>query len=109
MSTWTRSDLLLAETTPFFGIAFRDDIPWYLICEDMDDDYPTPHCSIFFELVDATICEGWTLSLGPSNIGTTAILPREWASDAHFLERLIDGDDNAIGLFRELKNQYAGG
>lgn len=99
-------DLVVGRSYHVFGVFFRDGVPWYLMCEEIDDDYPTPHCSAFFDLVDARLPEGWVLSFGSSNLGGTALLPSKWAEDGHFLERLVEGDAAAIAVFEELKVQY---
>lgn len=88
---------------PVFGVSFRAGVPWYLLCEEINDDYPTPFCFAFFELVDRSISSGWSLSLGDSNVGSVSILPDRWAADKSFLERLIDGEPAAISYFKELK------
>ena len=97
--------LLVGKCYPVFGIAFWAGIPWYLVSEEIDDEYPILHCSAFFDLIDTRVCEDWRLVLGPSNVGTTALLPEQWASDPCFLEKMIDGDENAVAFFRELKRR----
>lgn len=32
--------LTVGRIYPVFGVAFRQGIPWYLICEELEDDYP---------------------------------------------------------------------
>ena len=98
--------LVIGNHYPVFAVAFRDGVPWYLICEEINDDYPTPHCSAFLDLVDARVREDWMLSLSDTNVGKGALLPPEWASDGRYLEKLVDGDDDAIALFRRLKTRY---
>jgi hypothetical protein len=95
--------LTIGECYQVFGIFFRAGVPWYLLCENSEDDYPIPFCFAFFELVDGSIGSGWCLSLSNSNVGNVAILPDQWASDERFLERLVDGEPDAISYFNELK------
>lgn len=96
-------ELVVGQRYPVFGVSFRDGIPWFLICESITDDYPTPHCSAFFELTDASIGVGWSLSLNQTNAGSISLLPDEWANDETFLEKLVDGDSAAVSHFNEMK------
>jgi hypothetical protein len=86
-----------------FGVSFRAGVPWYLICEDINDEYPTPYCSSFFELIDGSFGSGWSLTLSRSNVGEVSILPDEWAKDDRFLEKLVDGEPDAVSYFNNLK------
>lgn len=87
-----------------YGVVFRDgeDLPWFLVCED-DDEYPTPHLGAFFKIVDGEIPSGWELTTSTANLGKIGILPKLWASDPYFMEKLIDGEKNAWNYFRQLK------
>ena len=101
-------DLMIGECYQVFGVCFRAGIPWYLLCIATTDDYPTPFCSAFFELIDAEITEGWCLCLSDSNVGSVSILPGRWASDSRFLEKLVDGNIEAVSYFNDLKLMEAG-
>jgi hypothetical protein len=100
--------LVVGQDYIVFGVIFRNGVPWYLICENDNDDYPIIHCSVFFDLINAKVCEDWVLSFGPSNVGAISLLPQVWGDDASFLERLVDGDVDAIATFGLLKKQYRG-
>jgi len=95
--------LVIGRCYPVFGVSFRAGIPWYLICEDITDEYPIPFCSSFFDLLDGSFSSGWSLTLSQSNVGEVSILPDEWAMDERFLEKLVDGEPDAISYFNELK------
>jgi len=90
-----------------YGIAFKEGegLPWYLVCENEDDEYPTPQLGSFFDLVDGTVPEGWRIAKN-TNAGDFAILPSCWAHDPCFLEKLVDGDPEAAAHFRELREIY---
>lgn len=96
-------DLRVGNEYTMYGIFFRDGVPWYLMCEQNDDDYPTPQCSEFFVLVDGRIPDGWVFSPYSANLASPAILPATWARDGRFLEKLVDGEPISIELFRKLK------
>jgi len=102
-STMGEIDLSIGLHYQVFGIFFRDGIPWYLICEEADDEYPRPNCSVFFELVDGSVSPGWSFSLNDSNVGKVSLLPDEWAADPSFLEKLVDEDAAAISRFNDIK------
>jgi len=99
-------DLVVGDRYLIFGILFRQGIPWYLICEQPDDEYPRPYCSVLFDLLDATVPRGWQLTVDQSNVGANAVLPSEWATDPRFLEKLVEGDEQAASLFRTIKRRY---
>lgn len=86
-----------------YGVAFRDgeDIPWFLVCED-DDEYPKPHLSAFFEIIDGDIPSGWAFTSISGNAGDVALLPKRWAEDPCFLEKLDDEEDDALAYFQQL-------
>ena len=39
-------DIAIGATSTVYGVLFWEGVPWYLICEQPDDDYPRPHCSV---------------------------------------------------------------
>lgn len=86
-----------------YGISFRDgeDIPWFLVCED-DDEYPKPHLGAFFEVIDGGIPPGWVFTSVRGNAGDVALLPKDWAEDPSFLEKLDDEVAGAVAYFQQL-------
>lgn len=96
--------LVVGRVYEVFGIGFRDggDQPWYLVCEEEDDDYPTPHLGAFFSIIDSSIPPEWAVAVG-GNAGSFAILPRKWADDPSFMEKLVDGQPEAVALFAEIR------
>lgn len=88
-----------------FGIGFLDDcsnIPWYLIRENVGDEFPVLHLGSFFKISDSKIPENWEFVSKKTNIGNCALLPKIWAQDSCFLEKLINRDSSAIGYFNNL-------
>jgi len=100
-------DLVVGRRYVVYGIAFMDSdgLPWYLVCENEDDEYPTPQLGSFFDLVDAAVPEGWEVARS-TNVGGFAILPSRWARDPCFMEKLVDGEPQAAAFFRSLRKVY---
>lgn len=96
--------LVVGKTYVVFGIAIDRGEPWYFVCEEDDDTYPKPHLNAFFTITDPAIPSDWAVALD-GNAGPFAILPRVWAEDSTFLERLVDEDPEAIARFMELRKQ----
>jgi hypothetical protein len=102
-------DLKVGHCYPVLGVLFRDGVPWFLVCEDPEDEFPKTHCSALFDIEEGSIPDGWQLRLGPSNVGNNALLPAEWAEDGQFLEKLVDGDAEAGRVFQAIKCRYGVG
>ena len=87
-----------------YGVVFRngEDLPWFLVCED-DDEYPTPHLGEFFKIIDGEISDGWEFSTSITNLGKTGILPKRWVTDHYFMEKMVNGDADALSYFHQLK------
>ncbi|MCB0638501.1 MAG: hypothetical protein KDC54_17850, partial [Lewinella sp.] len=99
--------LIVGRRYVVYGIAFRgsDGLPWYLVCENDDDGYPTPQLGEFFDLEDGSVPEGWKVAMN-TNAGDFAILPSGWADDPRFMEKLVDGETEAVTYFRSLRAAF---
>lgn len=87
-----------------YGIVFWDNAPWYYICEDEDDNYPTPSPADLFDIVDNHLPAGWQLSFRCINgKPESEIVFSEWANDPMFYEKLVDGSKREIDIFLEYK------
>jgi hypothetical protein len=96
-------DLQVGVEYTVYGLVFWNGHVRYYLCGDADDDYPTPYLAAFFDLVDASVPEGWSLSLE----GSTELVPKEWANRSNFYERLIEGHAEEVEIFSSLKYLYA--
>jgi hypothetical protein len=97
-------NLSVGRSYEVFGLAFRNDRVWYLVCEESDAEYPVLHLGAFFSLEDARVPSGWVLTTTPNNLGSgVSLLPESWAADPSFLEKLVDGDGPAVAYFEQLK------
>lgn len=96
-------DITIGEKYIVYGIRFTNDgknIPWYLICDDVDDA-PLFYVSDLFELIDPCIPEGWEVVRDDD--GEISFLPKKWARDPAFLLKLHDGDEDAENYFDTLQ------
>jgi hypothetical protein len=98
-------ELTLGRDYVILGVLFRDGSPWFLVCEDQAADYPKPHFGQFFDLVDDRIPPEWSLTVTRGNAGDVALLPTQWARDARFLEKLVDGEPGATIVFERLRRE----
>ncbi|UTZ25492.1 hypothetical protein HB761_01275 [Vibrio campbellii] len=89
-----------------YGILFRDNSPWFYLCLDEDDEYPTPYPTELFNIVDGRQSSFWRLSYAsyPNGVVTSSIVFDEWSKDTSFYERLLDDDPEAIKLFRKYRS-----
>lgn len=87
-----------------YGIVFRDNAPWYYLCEDEFDDSPTAYPSELFNIVDDRFSQYWRLStVNYSDRVLSSLVFKEWAEDPSYFERLVDGDFSAVSLFEKYK------
>ena len=82
-----------------YGIAFRDNSPWYYLCLDEDDESPTAYPAELFKITDGRLSSCWRLSPQDSSL-----VFEEWANDPSFYERLVDDDPSAIENFKSYQS-----
>lgn len=82
------------------GVILRDGSPWYLIIEQKDSEYPTPHYAGFFKIMDDVIPIGWCFKWGSGPWPEGSFLPVRWSAP-NFFEKLLDGDKDALKTFRD--------
>lgn len=99
-------DLLKGKKYTVYGIVFWDNSPWYYICTDENDDYPTPIAAEFFKVQDPALSRYWQVSSYPQEEVEvyTALVFEEWAKDPLFYEHLIEGSSNAMVLFKQYQS-----
>lgn len=89
-------DLVRGRQYHVLGVLFRGGVPWYYICESGESEYPRPYCAAFFGVDDASVPAGWILQWDGR---TSHLVPLWWAAMPNFLERLLDGDEEARRVF----------
>lgn len=95
-------DLVRGRQYHVLGILFRSGVPWFYICESNKSEYPRPYCAAFFELDDASLPSGWILQWDGRS---SHVVPLWWAEVPNFLERLVDGDEEARKVFAHARAQ----
>lgn len=100
-------DLTIGQTYPVLAIARWQDggIRVYLHTV-ADNDHPYPYPVEMFEVVDASLPAGWSLHFGqcPDGMTIERIGFPEWAKDDQFFEKLVDGDDATIAIYRQQRH-----
>lgn len=68
--------------------------------------YPFAHFAAFFETVDRRLSRTWVLGTRGHALGRSGVLVAfdEWAADAGFYERLVDGGERELRVFQEYKD-----
>lgn len=70
-----------------------------------ESDYPYPYPIEMFEVIDSSVPKGWCMVFGqqPLMMGIKRLSFPEWANDDSFYERLVDGDEAAIAIYKHRK------
>ena len=89
-----------------YGITFIDNLPWFYVCDEDRDEYPIARYSGFFEIINPKFSRYWELSTEISNdlnkIFSRIVIP-EWAKNDLFYERLVDGEELEVSIFKKYK------
>jgi hypothetical protein len=87
-----------------YGITFRDNSPWYYLCDEDHDEYPIGYPAEIFEITDSRLSSYWRLLTYPHSMGVISkLVIDEWVKDPYLHEQLVDGDPEAISLFKHYK------
>ncbi len=78
---------------------------WYYICDESYSYYPVWNPSPFFIVIDGKLSRYWVYSFIEGEI--TTLRPRwgfsQWAEDPDYYDRLTDGEEAAVALFKTYK------
>lgn len=87
-----------------YGVAFRDRQVWYYICDDYYTEYPRIHPSPLFTIVDGRLSRHWVIftTVGHADHFCLISFP-EWARDHYFYDRLTNGNEKEVDMFRKMK------
>lgn len=93
--------LELGKVYVVYGIVFWDNSPWYYVCLEDCDEYPTPFAAEFFSVLDRRLSSHWRLAVEELSEGEvySALVFDEWAEDRSYYEKLVDGNSEAEELF----------
>ncbi len=103
-------DLDVGKEYTVYGVVFWDNSPWYYLCSEEYDEYPKPFAAELFSVLDGRLSLYWKLSVvDQEEEGVlSSLVFDEWANNSSFYELLIEGDSEAVELFRsyrQLMNQ----
>lgn len=79
--------------------AWKDGLRFYI--HDEDIDHPTPWPAEFFSVADGATPSNWRVC-DKAN-GEYLISFQEWIADETFYERLINGDEETLKMYRKFK------
>lgn len=102
------SDLVVGNTYAVFAIAqWRDGgIRVYLHTVE-ESEYPYPYPLEMFSVIDPALPTNWCVSFEQRSFGVAIkrISFPEWANDDHFYEMLLDGDEEAIAIYKHQRGK----
>lgn len=88
-----------------YGLAIRDNQVWYYISDDDDLYYPVHRPAPLFDVVDNTLSKYWKYGYTPDHLDHLALFTfHEWLSDPYFYDRLTDGNESEVSIFRRMKS-----
>ena len=95
-------ELQVGRTYNVVALQESDGGVWVMLDTVEDGDYPYPYPLEMFEVTDCALPAGWCVNFARRSNG--AFIQRvsfcEWATDGQFYERLVDGDEKAVGIYR---------
>jgi hypothetical protein len=89
-----------------YGLTFNLGNVWYYICDEDYTYYPIWNPSPLFRIVDGRVSSFWRLglySVGSSRLAMAIMSFEEWVNDPLFYDKLTDGDEIAVAVFRRYK------
>jgi len=98
-----KADLKVGQEYSALGIIFRENVPWvYVISDDGYCPYPQP--IDYFEVSNPKIPGDWVLAtrILPDGRVESQLLPKMWAQEDRFYERLLDEDPDIEEKMRKL-------
>ena len=84
-----------------YGVVISNNVPLFLLCTEINEEYPIPFDPAFFEIVDGRFSSFWRLSFFEyeENKCSTSIVFEEWANNPMFFEKLLDGEPEEVATF----------
>ena len=72
-----------------------------------ESDHPYPYPIEMFEVIDSAVGSNWCVAFEQQSLGTCIkrISFPEWANDDSFYERLVEGDESAIAIYKYRKKE----
>lgn len=105
----TQFPLTVGKKYTVYALGFRAGGVWYYLCDDHNLPWPIPYPAPLFDVVDGRVSQLWQYAFTPDNKDHVAILaPVEWSRDAYFYDRLTDGAEREVALFRDVRRTMDG-
>src|SRR5712692_3366746 len=96
--------LTLGKLYVVYALAIRDNQVWYYVSDDDELYYPGQKPAPLFEVVDNKVSKYWRYAFTPKHLDHLALFAfEEWTSDAYFYDRLTDGNEREVSIFRKIK------
>ena len=88
------------QTYTVYGIIIEDGYSYYVIMDEMSDDYPMTHPYEIFEIIDSRESQYWVESAG-SELKKLSF--REWTENERYYEYLVEGRERESLVFRKYR------
>lgn len=89
-----------------YGMTVYRNYIWYYISDEKGLDYPFWYASPLFEVTDNRLSSYWRYGYFPgvsSNLTYPILSFEEWAMDKYFYDRLTDGVEKDVYIFKSYK------
>lgn len=98
-------ELIIGEEYTVYGLVFMKNKPWYLLCYDENDYFPTHYPVELFEVIDKRVSKYWQLADYSMEVGQkwAMIVIREWAENRMFYENLSNDEEEELMIFQKYK------
>jgi hypothetical protein len=86
-----------------YGLLVRQGFVWYYIADEHFSYYPVWNPAELFEVTDARLSSTWVFGFYNDGPQYPIFSFKEWALDQYYYDRLTDGDEEAVKIFRRQK------
>jgi hypothetical protein len=95
-------DLTIGAEYAVQAMTQRDGGFWLFLHTVPQSDFPYPYPVEFFQFIDSSPPSHWRLEYGRSGHGPVfkTLSFAEWATDDLFYEKLVDGEEDAVRIYR---------
>ena len=89
-----------------YALTFYLGYPWYYITDEHQLYYPVWYPAPLFRVTDNRLSSYWHFEYDPgksSDLSHVIVAFKEWALDAYYYDRLTDGNEEDVVIFRNYK------
>lgn len=103
------TDLMIGKEYTVRAMKQSDEGLWLFLHTVPQSDFPYPYPIEFFQIMDSSLPASWWLECDKLKGGSAFkhLSFKEWARDDQFYERLVDGDEEAVRIYRNHLNDHA--